>query len=221
MMKARRANRIAVESKKDGGFVARFYKTHTKLAEVDSKDTGFQEDAKLNSTANRELFRVWIADHAEEYGIEYDPVDRRDKDLQVPRRYDSDEILRDTAVRLVQADLEEWLGKIRDNTGVALEWAGLEADEVVPMETYKGKAKDPRYKAGHWAWAQVPVTLTVRYQEEDYYATMTVLLVSGQIKKPKGIGSNGYHYTGLLTELQKDIEDLKKKKKEDTEGSEA
>lgn len=216
-----RANKVTVQAIGEG-FMARFFRTHKLVKEIASEDTGYAAMAGLNKTAQRELFRVWVCGHAGEYGVDFDPADRRNEDNQVPAKYTNDTLLGDTAVKMVQADVEEWVAKIGNDLKVQdISW-----DEITEVtKSAKGKDVSPKYGNGNWAWATVHVIVTIHHTAGDTttegYVSMDLSLVSGQLKKPTAIGDGGYNYTSFRAEVGKDIPDaIKTEDKEEEEVKE-
>ena len=211
-----RANRVSVQSIGEG-FVATFYRTHKKVGEIDSTQVEWVQavDVEMNKTAQREMFRVWACENAQSYDIQYDPADRRTVDNQVPKKYDTDEILLNTAAGLVRKDVEEWVGKIQDGLTKEINFS-IEAEDIEPVTVSpKNKQVPSKYNNGNWAWARVSVVVTVLTVEgEEAYITLVPELVSGQLKKPSKIGELGYTQTGFKTELLKDFAHLVKSKEE-------
>lgn len=208
-----RANRISVMAE-DCGFVATFYRTHKKLGTVESRETSWLPMEGLNNTAQRELFRVHVIQHCEEYGYQYDAQDRRTEDNQLPRTYGSDEILIDTAIKLVTKDIEEWVGKINadliDKANIGTFGISCEGVDGVSL-TKNGKEVKPKYGNGNWAWAEIALSVTLDWTingvSTEVYVDMTAELVSGQLKKPTMIGQGGYNYTNFKAEAMVDITD--------------
>lgn len=201
-----RANRVSVQAKDEGGFVATFYRTHKVVATVDSIGVEWGDTTGLNKTAQREMFRIWVCEHSQVFGIAYDPVDRRDTPNQMPAKYTSDELLLETAGNLVASDIHEWVDKASKEWNLPLEVIGIVGEEIVPVTHRNGKDVSPKYGNGNWAWALVKVLVTVQSCGVEGYATMECSLVSGQLKKPVTIGELGYTYTGLKTEIAKDLQ---------------
>lgn len=207
-----RANRISVQPGTKGGFIATFYRTHKKLGEINSFGTTWIPMDGLNNTAQRELFRVHVIERCADYGYIYDNQDRRTESNQLPKTYSSDEVLGDTATKLVFKDIDEWANKINADLIGKAEIAsyGISWDGIDPVElTNGGKEVKPKYGNGNWAWAKINLSVTIDWEVGDEhtetYVDMVAELVSGQLKKPTKIGDGGYNLTSFKTEAMVDI----------------
>ena len=210
-----RANRISVQANDQGGYTAKFHRTHKLIIEVQSQDTTYLATPGMNKTADREMFRIWICDHATEYGIQWDPADRRTESNTLPAKYTNDGLLKTSAESLVLPDIQGWLAKLTESqqdTHPIL--VGVETDSITPVTEYKGRVVASKYGNGNWAYSTVKIIATVLVGDSEGYVSMDVSLVSGQLKKPSNIGDLGYTYTGFVTELAKDFPSLIAKKVE-------
>ena len=73
-----RANKLTVKlDPTTGRLQADFFRTHKHIATIHDNETGFQPEANCTKSAEREAFRKFVADHAADMGINYDPEDRR------------------------------------------------------------------------------------------------------------------------------------------------
>ena len=210
-----RANRVSVQSSSiSDAWKAVFWRTHKKIKEVLSRETKFDISAlkDMNGTAKREAFRSWICEHAEEYGIKYDPKDNRKPTSAFPSKYTSDELVQEWSQKIVAQDMQEWTTKIADEYKAILAIKAIQAEQPVPVTERNSKEVSPKYGNGNWAYATVPVTATIEVIEgentNEGYVTMAVELVSGQMKKPAIIGGNKYNYTSFKEELLKDIKEF-------------
>lgn len=208
-----RANRISVQPT-ETGFKAIFHRTHKVLGEVNSENTTWEAMKGINRSAQRELFRLWICEHSTEYGYTYDAEDRRESENLFPSRYESEDMVKEWASKIVKADIEEWTAKTADEYKTELHLVSVNAEDIKPVTFSKsGKEVKAQYNNGNWAWADISVVTTVgmgAIKEDgtcDSYGwvTMSVSLVSGQLKKPTEIGDLGYTFTGFKTELNKDL----------------
>jgi hypothetical protein len=191
-----RANRVAVLPT-ENGFKASFFKTHKHVGDVYSDLTGWTANPDENKSAQRESFRQYVTRVSEVYGIKYDPEDRRSDENKVPAKYTSDELLSETAMKLVASDIDEWASKIPEIT-----YHRVEAEYIHPITmTPAGKSVEAKYGNGNWAWAKVDIVVALTVGGQEIYATMQCDLVSGQLRKPRMIGDNAYTLTGFKTEL--------------------
>lgn len=211
-----RANRISIVGN-DEGYVAKFWRTHKEITTIDSTQVGWTPQIEgLNKTAQRELFRIWICENAEQFGIEWDPADKRSNGNKFPSKYDSDELLMDTATNATKPDIEEWLGKIVGICNRDLGLTSIVVDEIVPVTERNGKTVASKYMNGNWAYADLPIIVTILDNDSgiEGYVTLTAHLVSGQFKKPD------MTYTAFTEELAKDLPQIVPVKKEDKKAEE-
>lgn len=190
MAELMRANRVAVKANGEN-IVADFYRTHKAVATIHSENTDWQApESATNKLAARESFRMWAIEHAEEYGIQYDAVDRRSADnIRVPK-YETDEILIKDAMGMIVPEMKTLADKCANK--YPIEWAGVEHDEIVPMTT-TASGKDlsklnignGRYGngEGNWAWAIIKFIVKFKFKGEECYIPVQMQLVSGQLKK--------------------------------------
>jgi hypothetical protein len=192
-----------------------------------SEDTTWVADETANKTAQREDFRKWAIDHADVAGILWQPQDLRDSNNKRIAKYETDEMLKEDAKDMLDADLTNLVTKCPHGVSIL----GLEADTIVPMlTTAKGYdlskmgVEEGKYTStGNWAWADVEMTLTLTKDGEQIYYTTKVQLVSGQLKKPH-ITQTSFNEdikqslkeAGLLVEEAKAEKSAKADKVEDT-----
>lgn len=233
-----RANRVAVKANGEN-IVADFYRTHKAVASIHSENTDWSMPENVtNKLAARENFRVWAIEHAAEYGIQYDPVDRRSAENTRTPKYENDKMLIDDAMSMILPEMRALVDKVTVKYP-AVEWAGVEHDEIVPMtKTTSGKdlanlgILNGRYGKGegNWAWAIVKFTVTIKYKGNECYIPVQMQLVSGQLKKT-GIGITDFTAkvkaeiieNKLATEEELDppkVKESKKDKAEDTKVEE-
>lgn len=182
-----RANRVAVKSNGEN-FVADFYRTHKPVGSIYSEETDWvaPEDA-TNKTATRESFRVWAITYCNDFGIEWNPKDMRaPQNIRKPK-YDSDQALVDDAMGMLIPEMQTLVEKCK----YPIVWGGVTHEEIIPM-THTGTGRelstlgieDGKYlKSGNWAWADLKFVMTFKYNDEECYTTITMKLVSGQLKK--------------------------------------
>lgn len=182
-----RANRIAVQTTEEG-YKADFYRTHKKLATMYSEETEWVADVEANKTAQREDFRKWAIEHAEQVGILWNPADLRTEENKRIPKYEDDEMLKSDAIKLLWDDLWD----LTRDCGLGVEFGILSADYIEPM-THSAKGTDlsrlgieeGKYAStGNWAWAEVEMVLTLTKEGQEIYYVTKVQLVSGQLKKP-------------------------------------
>jgi len=203
-----RANRISVMVA-EGLTIAKLWRTHKMVAEIamtDAMGQGFVADPTVNATAQRELFRAWIGINAPKFGVKYDPTDNRTDANQFPSKYTDGQLVTEWAIKIVENDLREWATKMGKEFNQEITMIEASAEILVPTTiTKSGKAVNSQYGNGNWAYCTIPVTATFDTNGVQGYVTMTVELVSGQMKKPGNIADLGFTYTGFKTELLKDL----------------
>jgi hypothetical protein len=182
-----RANRVAVKSNGEN-FVADFYRTHKAVGSIHSEETEWvaPEDV-VNKTAARESFRLWAIANCENYGIFWKPEDLRSPNNIRNPKYDSDEALIKDAMSMAIDEMRTLVEKCK----YGIEWGGITHEDIVPL-THTGTGRDlstlgiedGKYlKSGNWAWADLKFVVTFKYKGEECYITVTMKLVSGQLKK--------------------------------------
>lgn len=203
-----RANKVSVQAV-ESGFEARFFRTHKHVGTVGSADTQWVADAKQNRTLQREMFRMWVCEQAEAFGIAWDPADKRDEsNLRAPKYSDDTTLLTD-AVALVRADIEGFVSgcKIEGLTLISVDAEDIRPMTASPKGADLGKMGiiDGKYGNGNWAWATISVVAVISLGEQETYVTLECALVSGQLKKPTTIDGAGYTQTAFRTAITKDI----------------
>lgn len=183
-----RANKLSVRPEGEG-FIAEFYRTHVKVATINSADTVWKPIADSNKSAQREDFRQFMATVAEVFCIAYDPTDRRTDDNKRMATYSTDADLSLDVVLMVQDDVQAFITKMPDSALITE--IDISVDDIRPMtHTTKGTdlttmgIYDGRYlKNGNWAWADIDVVVTLKVGDTEIYQPIAMQLVSGQLKK--------------------------------------
>lgn len=225
-----RANRVAVKANGEN-YVADFYRTHKAIASVHSELTDWQKPADANKTLERESFRKWAIEHAEDYNIDWKPQDMRAENNMRRPKYESDQALVDDAIKMLIPEMRALVDKCK----YPIEWAGINHEDTVPLETTSTGRDlstmgiiDGKYeKSGNWAWADINFTVTFKYKNEENYIPVTMQLVSGQLKK-NGMGITEFTCkvrqeilgNGLATEEELDPPKEKSSKKSDSKDTE-
>lgn len=183
-----RANKLSVRPTEDG-FIADFYRTHTKIATVNSSNTEWSPIPDSNKSAQREEFRSWIGNRACAFGVTYDPTDRRSDDNKRMATYSTYEDLSLDTVSMILNDITAFIEKMPDNALVTD--TSIAVEDIRPMtKTTKGTdlttmgIYDGRYlKNNNWAWADIDVMVTLTVGNTEIYQPIAMQLVSGQLKK--------------------------------------
>lgn len=225
-----RANKVTVNVIEDGNYKADFYRTHKHICTVNSEDTAFEPTEGMTKSGVRELFRAYVIQHAEEYGVEWNPADLRADSNIRKASYATDEELVEDAMNMILPMMKQ----LAENCKYPVEWRGINHEDISAMDkTAKGTdlstlgVVDGKYeKSGKWAWAVIGFSMTLAYKGEEIYSAIKMELVSGQLKKPK-MGITAFNEivkreiidAGLATEEELDPPKeakAKKSKEEDT-----
>ena len=222
-----RANKVTVNVVEDGSYKADFYRTHKHICTINSADTEFKALDGMTKSGIRELFRAHVIEHAEEYGVEWNPTDMRADGNIRKSSYETDQELVDDAMAMLLPMMKQ----LADNCKYPIEWRGINHEDISATEfTAKGTdlkslgIVDGKYeKSGKWAWATIGFTVTLAFKGEEIYSPIKMELVSGQLKKPK-IGITAFNEmikheiidAGIATEEELDPPKESKKKPEIT-----
>lgn len=194
-----RSNKVTAYWEGDGVAVGVFYKTHSKLLTLCSTDeqvitAGFvmpegTDEAPVNAAQKLEAFKNFITANAAVFGIQYDPVDRRDDTYKFPSRYDDVNIL-EFSKKMLTVAIEKTLGSIQSNVVDRMVKAGnLPEGTMVQYGVGDGKVVvTEKYANGYIKYANVTYPVAIAVGDKQTETSVTVDLVSGQIKKPRNIG---------------------------------
>jgi hypothetical protein len=183
-----RANKVTVNVVGDG-YKADFYRTHKHICTVNSADTAFEPTEGMTKSGVRELFRAYVIEHAEEYGVVWNPADMRTDGNIRKASYETDEDLIEDATYMILPMMKQ----LADSCKYPVVWKGMNHEDISAMDkTAKGTPLsamgivDGKYeKSGKWAWATVGFTVTMGFKDDEIYMPVKMELVSGQLKKPK------------------------------------
>lgn len=184
-----RANKLTVKADANGNLTADLFRTHKHLTTIKVEDTSFKPNPDSTKTAIREDFRKWIADHAAEYGFNYDPTDRRTEENTRKAVYKTEADVIDDAINMVTPDIETFVAKMPHSDLVEYITVGIES--LTPKtKTSKGTdlammgIEDGKYASnGNMAWFDIEGTVTMHCGNTEIYQTIQMELVSGQLKK--------------------------------------
>lgn len=178
-----RANRIAIRTELDGTMTARFMKTHKEVGTVNSKGCGWQSPAGLKTaTAKRESFRQWAADHAEEYGVLWQPEYQAQSWERKYWRYETDEQVEEDAKTLMEWTIRTVCEKCKFHATVE----DIRLDQIVPMDSPLAYVEDGRYtKTGNWAVARVDLEVNCTIEGTPIEIIYPIEMRSGQLTKVK------------------------------------
>ena len=177
-----RANRVTVASTPSGGLIATYYRTHKRLAQVKSTDTTWQADEGANITAQRESFRTWVQEHANDYGVAWNPTQQAQAWERKHKKYHTDEQVAEDASTMLEAEIS----RITKLSGYDAAAGEITLDRICPSDADRPYCTRGRYdKDGAWAWADVKMAVTLTIDGHDVEVIQPMQIVSGQLKKVK------------------------------------
>ena len=175
-----RANRITVQTT-ENGFEGRFYRTHKLLATINSEETNFKA-GEGNSTTNREMYRAYLMEHAEEFGVIWNPTQQKQAWERKYNSYMTDEQVAEDALTLV----EDAINRLADKSRYDMEIVSMDVSAVTAKESPLSYVEDGRYtKSGAWCVADIEVTIMVNIGGDEMEMLYNMEMKSGQICKPK------------------------------------
>lgn len=208
----KRANKITAFWDGDGVACGIFYRTHDKIVTVRSNDeavvaAGFKfpegtDEAPITAAQKLDAFKTFLAMNSSTFGIAYDPVDRRADEYKYPSKYDD-------------ASLKEYSGKTVNSVivGILESVQSSVIDKMIKAEHLPSGSKvaygvgEPaievtdKYPSGNLKYATVKYPVVIAVGEKRAETSITVELVSGQLKKPRNIGDTVLTMTGIKNML--------------------
>lgn len=176
-----RANRVTVNTV-GNGFTATFYRTHKVLTVVASNETEWKAQEGANATTNRESYRTWVCDHADLYGILWNPAQQKQAWERKYNTYLTDEQVAEDALTLV----EDAISRLADKSRYDMEIVSMDVSAVTAKESPLSYVEDGRYtKSGAWCVADIEVTIMVNIGGNEMEMLYNMEMKSGQICKPK------------------------------------
>lgn len=184
-----RANKLTVKVDGNGNLVADLFRTHKHIATIKVEETGFVPNPDSTKSAIREDFRKFVAEHAADWGIDYDPTDRRTEANLRKATYKTEADVIEDAIAMVTPDIEAFIAKM-PNGNLITNWViGVES-LTAKTKTSKGTdlalmgIEDGRYVSnGNLAWFDIEGLVTMKCGNTEIYQTIQMELVSGQLKK--------------------------------------
>lgn len=175
-----RANRVTVTSTPSGGLIATYYRTHKRLAQVKSTDTAWKADESVGITAQRESFRTWVQEHANDYGVIWNPTHQAQAWERKHSKYYTDEQVLEDATTMLNAEIPRMLKAAgEDATMDEITLDGIYASDGDRPYCTKGKYD----KDGAWAWAECKFAIRLTVNGNQIEITQTMQIASGQLKK--------------------------------------
>jgi hypothetical protein len=176
-----RANRTIIRTT-ENGFEAEFFKTHKSIAIVSSEETEWTADKNHNATQQRESFRTWVQDHAEEFGIDWSPELQQQAWERKYWKYETDEQVEEDAITLMGWTIKS----ICEKVGLTVTLGEISLDSIVPMDSPLTYVENGKYvKNGNWAVAQVNLEVRATIEGEEIDIIYPIEMRSGQLTKIK------------------------------------
>ena len=184
-----RANKLTVKVDSNGNLTADFFRTHKHITTIKVEETGFVPDPDSTKSAIREDFRKFVAKYAADWGVDYDPTDRRTEANLRKATYKTEADVIEDAIAMVTPDIEAFIAKMPNGD--------LVTDHTISVESLTAKTKtskgtdlalmgieDGRYASnGNMAWFDIEGLVTMKCGDTEIYQTIQMELVSGQLKK--------------------------------------
>lgn len=237
--KLTRANKITAYWGGGGVAIANFYKTHSKVGILrsDSEEVanaGFKmpestEDMQVTAQDKLAAFKNFVMANATMFGIQYDPVDRRNDDCKFPNTYNEDafrQYSREIAINSIGAIIN----KVQTNVVDKLISSGIKPEGTVVdfgiSDTATKVDITESYKNGNIKYAQAEYDILFQIAQMDggnaiepiqANSTIIIDLVSGQLKKPREFGGGVLSTTGIKAFMIENgmIPKIEKEKKEE------
>lgn len=184
-----RANKLTVKVDGNGNLVADLFRTHKHIATIRVEDTGFVPNPDSTKSAIREDFRKFVAEYAADWGIDYDPTDRRTEANLRKATYKTEADVIEDAIAMVTPDIEAFIAKMPHGDLVGCYTISVES-LTAKTQTSKGTdlalmgIENGRYASnGNMAWFDIEGLVTMKCGDTEIYQTIKMELVSGQLKK--------------------------------------
>ena len=184
-----RANKLTVKVDGNGNLIADLFRTHKHITTIKAEDTSFKPNPDSTKSAIREDFRKFVAEHAADWGVDYDPTDRRTEANLRKATYETEDDVIEDAIAMVTPDIETFIAKM-PHADMVSDWA-IDIDSMTPKtQTSKGTdlalmgIENGRYSSnGNLAWFDIEGLVTMNCGGTEIYQTIKMELVSGQLKK--------------------------------------
>lgn len=184
-----RANKLTVKVDSNGNLTADFFRTHKHIATIKAEETGFVPNPDSTKSAIREDFRKFVAEYAADWGVDYDPTDRRTEANLRKATYKTEADVIEDAIAMVTPDIEAFIAKMPHGD--------LVTDHIISVESLTAKTQtskgtdlalmgieNGRYASnGNMAWFDIEGLVTMKCGDTEIYQTIQMELVSGQLKK--------------------------------------
>lgn len=184
-----RANKLTVKVDGNGNLTADLFRTHKHITTIKVEDTSFKPNPDSTKSAIREDFRKFVAEHAADWGVDFDPTDRRTEANLRKATYQTEADVIEDAVAMVTPDIEAFIAKMPHGDLVGCYTISVES-LTAKTQTSKGTdlalmgIEDGRYASnGNLAWFDIEGLVTMKCGDTEIYQTIQMELVSGQLKK--------------------------------------
>lgn len=192
-----RANKATAFWGGNGIAVGNFYRTHDKVAEIRSdsdivKNAGFTfpestEEVQVTAQDKLAAFKNFICANAAAFGIQYDPVDRRNDEYKFPNKY-NEENFGEYGRKMVISALQAVVDKLQNNVISKMVSAG-NLPEGSTIDYGVGEqgtvSVDEKYGNGNIKYGKATYDVAFQVGDKQVKTSITADLVSGQIKKPR------------------------------------
>lgn len=229
-----RANKVTAYWEGNGVAVGAFYKTHSKIMEKKSTDedvvsAGFvmpegTDETPVTAQEKLSAFKTFLQVNAATFGIQYDPVDRRNDEYKFPSKYD-EETFKEYSKKMVEKAIGDVLEKVQKNVIPGMIKSGNLADNT-EINFGIGEAEidvKESYKNGNIKYADAKYDIALQVGDNTVNTSCTASVVSGQLKKPREIADgivltqNGIKTFMVENGLLPKIEKPNKEESEDTD----
>lgn len=184
-----RANKLTVKVDGNGNLTADLFRTHKHITTIKVEDTSFKPNPDSTKSAIREDFRKFVAEHAADWGVDFDPTDRRTEANLRKATYQTEADVIEDAIAMVTPDISAFIAKMPHGDLVGCYTISVES-LTAKTQTSKGTdlalmgIEDGRYASnGNLAWFDIEGLVTMKCGDTEIYQTIQMELVSGQLKK--------------------------------------
>lgn len=233
-----RSNKVTAYWEGDGVAVGVFYRTHDKIATIKSDSVevgkaGFKfpegtDEEPVTAQQKLEAYKTFLMTNASTFGIMYDPVDRRQDEYKFPSRYDNDSFA-EYSKKMTEKVISDCLDKVNSNVIVSMVKNGHVADGTVAQYGIDDNPEievSESYKNGGIKYGTAKYGVVFDVNGQQLADSITVEIVSGQLKKPRELEKGSITMTSLKNifieaGLLPKIEKPKKEDSEKTDNTEA
>lgn len=204
-----RSNRVTAYWGGNGVAVGVYYRTHDKLAEKKSDDpevlaAGFKmpEGTQENpATAQDKLaaFKTFLQVNAAQFGIQYDPVDRRADEFKFPNKY-TEETFKEYSKQMAEKSIGETLEKVQKNViGNMVKSGNLPEGSEINFAVGEGEISvKEAYANGNIKYADAKYQVVMQLGDKNPVQTECIVsAVSGQLRKPRELAACVLTQTGV------------------------